>query len=74
MLTDHLSGIVAFVEAARAGSFTLAAERMGLTKSAVGKSISRLETRLGVKLFYRTTRKLSLTMDVRPSWQAARPL
>ena len=63
MLTDHLSGIVAFVEAARAGSFTLAAERMGLTKSAVGKSVSRLETRLGVKLFYRTTRKLSLTVD-----------
>ena len=63
MLTDHLSGIAAFVEAARAGSFTLAAERMGLTKSAVGKSVSRLETRLGVKLFYRTTRKLSLTVD-----------
>jgi DNA-binding transcriptional LysR family regulator len=60
---DPLSGVTAFVAAARAGSFTLAAERLGITKSAVGKSVARLEKRLGVKLFHRTTRLTKLTLD-----------
>ncbi len=58
-----MNGISAFVEAAEAGSFALAAERMRLTRSAVGKSIARLERRLGVRLFHRTTRSQSLTED-----------
>jgi DNA-binding transcriptional LysR family regulator len=62
-MSDRLSGILAFVQAAEAGSFALAAERMHLTRSAVGKSISRLEERLGTRLFYRTTRSQSLTED-----------
>lgn len=61
--TDHLGGINAFVTTARHGSFTAAAERLGLTKSAVGKSVGRLEDRLGLKLFQRSTRRLSLTPD-----------
>jgi DNA-binding transcriptional LysR family regulator len=61
--TDALSGIAVFVTAARAGNFTLAAEQLGITKSAVGKSIVRLEERLGVKLFNRTTRRTTLTSD-----------
>ncbi|MRT44057.1 LysR family transcriptional regulator [Enterobacteriaceae bacterium RIT702] len=61
--TDHLGGITAFVTTAQQGSFTAAAERLGLTKSAVGKSVSRLEDRLGLKLFQRSTRRLSLTPD-----------
>ena len=60
---DQLNGVVVFVEAARARSFTRAAGRLGLTKSAVGKSVARLEERLGTRLFYRTTRSLSLTPD-----------
>ena len=60
---DQLSGVATFVEAARAGSFTAAAERLGISKSAVGKSIARLEDRLGTKLFYRTTRRSSLTLE-----------
>jgi DNA-binding transcriptional LysR family regulator len=60
---DQLSGVVIFVEAARAGNFTAAAERLGIGKSAVGKSIARLEERLGTKLFYRTTRRSNLTLD-----------
>ena len=52
-----------FVAAARAGSFTVAAERLGITKSAVGKAIARLESRLGLKLFHRTTRLTRLTAD-----------
>lgn len=61
--TDHLGGITAFVTTAQQGSFTAAAEKLGLTKSAIGKSVSRLEERLGLKLFQRSTRRLSLTPD-----------
>jgi len=61
--TDHLGGITAFVTTAQHGSFTAAAEKLGLTKSAVGKSVARLEERLGLKLFQRSTRRLSLTSD-----------
>jgi DNA-binding transcriptional LysR family regulator len=62
-LGDQLSSVAVFVEVARNGSFTLAANKLGLTKSAVGKSVNRLEERLGVKLLYRSTRSLSLTSD-----------
>lgn len=58
-----LSGVVIFVTEARAGSFTLAADRLGITKSAVGKSIAKLEDRLGCKVFHRSTRRLALTVD-----------
>ncbi|MBS0878673.1 MULTISPECIES: LysR substrate-binding domain-containing protein [unclassified Tatumella] len=61
--TEHLGGVTAFVTTAQLGSFTAASERLGLTKSAVGKSVSRLENRLGLKLFLRATRRLSLTPE-----------
>jgi DNA-binding transcriptional LysR family regulator len=60
---DPLARVSVFVAAARAGSFTLAAERLGLTKSAVGKAIARLEARLGIALFHRSTRVTRLTAD-----------
>ncbi len=60
---DPLAGVTVFVTAARAGSFTSAAERLGVTKSAVGKSVARLEERLGFKLFHRTARTTRLTTD-----------
>jgi DNA-binding transcriptional LysR family regulator len=60
---DSFSGIVIFVTAARSRSFTDAAEQLGLTKSAVGKAIAKLEERLGAQLFHRTTRSISLTAD-----------
>ncbi|UTV28808.1 LysR family transcriptional regulator [Photobacterium atrarenae] len=43
------------------GSFSKAAEHIGLTKSVVSKRMTRLEEELGVQLLYRTTRKLTLT-------------
>ncbi|PPC74208.1 LysR family transcriptional regulator [Pokkaliibacter plantistimulans] len=61
--TDNLGGITAFVTTSQQGSFTAAAERLGLTKSAVAKSVGRLEERLGLKLLQRSTRRLSLTPD-----------
>jgi len=50
-----------FVRVVEAGSFTAAAERMDLVKSAVSRRITELEARLGVQLFHRTTRRLTLT-------------
>lgn len=58
-----LSGVAMFVAVARAGTFTQAAAELGITKSAVGKSIARLEERLELKLFHRSTRKVTLTAD-----------
>lgn len=60
-MTDRLDGVAVFVRVIEAGSFTLAAERMHLTRSAIGKVIARLEGRLGVRLLHRTTRSQTLT-------------
>jgi DNA-binding transcriptional LysR family regulator len=62
-MSDSLKDIPVFVCAVEAGSFAQAATRLHLSRSAVGKSIARLEERLGVRLFQRTTRTQSLTDD-----------
>jgi DNA-binding transcriptional LysR family regulator len=62
-MKDRLDGVATFVQVVEAGSFALAAERMSLTRSAVGKAITRLETRLGVRLLHRSTRSQSLTTE-----------
>ncbi|EST14981.1 bacterial regulatory helix-turn-helix, lysR family protein [Pseudomonas putida S610] len=59
--SERLKGIDVFVAVADLGSFTAAAGRLSLTSSAVSKSIARLEARMGVRLFERTTRRLSLS-------------
>jgi len=58
---DNLSDIVTLVRVVEARSFVSAAQGLGVTPSAVSKSVSRLEERLGVRLLNRTTRSLSLT-------------
>ncbi len=60
---ERLGGISIFVEAVDAGGFSAAAERLNLSRSAVGKTIAKLEQRLGVRLFHRTTRTQSLTAE-----------
>lgn len=62
-MEDRFAGIREFVLTVEKGSFTAAAARLGLTGSAVGKSISRLEARLGVQLLHRTTRRIDLTSE-----------
>jgi DNA-binding transcriptional LysR family regulator len=58
-----LQGTLAFVHTVEAGSFTAAAQRLRITKSAVGKSVAQLEQRLSVRLLNRTTRSASLTSE-----------
>lgn len=60
-MSEHLKGIAPFLATADAGSFTRAAERLHLSSSAVSKSVARLEARLGVILFERSTRRLQLS-------------
>ncbi|WP_152220979.1 LysR family transcriptional regulator [Pseudomonas sp. SCB32] len=60
-MRNNLKGIDVFVAAVEAKNFAQAAEKLHITRSAVGKSIARLEERLGVVLFQRTTRSQSLT-------------
>ncbi|MEJ2626860.1 MAG: LysR family transcriptional regulator [Pseudolabrys sp.] len=50
-----------FVAVAESGSFVAGAKAMGLTRSAAGKALARLENHLGTRLVNRTTRRLSLT-------------
>ncbi|MDT3251372.1 LysR family transcriptional regulator [Serratia sp. root2] len=59
--SERLHAIRAFVQAVQAGGFSRAAEQLGLSRSTVGKAVARLEQRLQVRLFQRTTRSLSLT-------------
>ena len=58
-----LQALIAFAQTARRGSFAAAARDLGGTPSTVAKSVARLEASLGVRLFHRTTRQVSLTPD-----------
>lgn len=63
MLTELRSHLDAFITSADEGSFSAAARLLGLTPAAISKSVGQLETRLGVRLFQRSTRHLALTTD-----------
>lgn len=62
-MRNRFDGVQLFVEVVEAGGFAKAGQRLSLTRSAVGKAIARLEDRLGVQLFQRTTRSQCLTED-----------
>jgi len=55
--------IVSFASAARHASFARAARELGLSPSAVAKNVARLEAHLGMRLFHRTTRQVTLSQD-----------
>ena len=58
---DPLDGIAAFARVVDCGSFSAAAARLKLSKSAISAHVQRLEDRLGTRLLNRSTRSLSLT-------------
>ena len=60
---DNLASMSVFVRAADARSFTDAGAQLGVSPSAIGKTIARLEERLGVRLFHRSTRSITLTPE-----------
>ena len=60
-MSDELEGMATFVAVAETKGFRRAAERLGITGSAVSQTIRRLEARLGVPLVQRTTRSVRLT-------------
>jgi DNA-binding transcriptional LysR family regulator len=62
---ERLTGLVAFARAGSLGSYTAAARALSISPSAVSKSVQRLEQQLGLALFTRTTRSLTLTPEGR---------
>ena len=62
---DRFRTMESFVRVVRAGSFTIAANQLGLSRALVSRHIGELETRLGVRLLNRTTRSLSVTDEGR---------
>ena len=60
---DRLGPLNAFIQAAETRSFTAAGRALGISASAVGKAIARLEERLGAPLFHRSTRNMTLTVE-----------
>ncbi|MDP1840981.1 MAG: LysR family transcriptional regulator [Reyranella sp.] len=71
-MIDHASEMAAFVRVVEARGFSAAAGGLGLSPSAVSKLVTRLETRLGVRLLQRTTRALHLTAEGEAFYAAAR--
>src|SRR3954451_18379421 len=60
---DMLGSLRAFVRITEAGSFSAVAREVNASQSAVTRQIAQLEQHFGVRLFHRTTRRLSLTDD-----------
>lgn len=57
------AGVVAFIAVATEGSFARAGDRLGIGRSAVSRSVQKLEAQLGTRLFLRTTRSTTLTRE-----------
>jgi DNA-binding transcriptional LysR family regulator len=68
-----LSGVSVLAAVVEGSSFVKAAELIGITDSGVSRAISRLETRLGVRLLDRTTRSVSLTDEGRRFYEEVKP-
>lgn len=71
---DIFSGVTAFVRAAEFHSFTRAARAMGITPSAVSKAVARLEEDVGVRLFNRSPREVTLTPEGQAFFDRCRDL
>lgn len=67
------AGVLAFIAVAHEGSFARAAERLGIGRSAVSRSVQKLEDQLDTRLFLRTTRSTSLTSEGALFYENCRP-
>src|ERR1700728_1904136 len=71
---DRFHELNAFIAVVEAGGFSAAARRTGDSQSAISKAIGELEKRLGVMLFHRSTRGVTLTDQGRRYYDRAKPL
>jgi len=71
---DRFHELTAFVAVVEAGGFSAAARRLGDSQSAISKSVSALERRLGVQLLNRSTRSVTLTDHGRKYYERTKPL
>src|SRR6202007_274917 len=71
---DLLGAVGVLVRVVETGSFSAVARERELSQAAVARQISQLESHFGVRLFHRTTRKLSLTDDGQMLLGLARPV
>lgn len=62
-IVNNIADMMAFVSAVEMGSFTLASKNLGISRSAVGKRIAKLESELNTRLLQRSTRSLALTEE-----------
>lgn len=60
---ESFAGLAAFVTSVETGGFAAAGRKLGVSASAIGKAVRRLEKRLGVRLLQRTTRSISPTAE-----------
>lgn len=67
------SGVVAFIAVVSEGSFAKAGDRLGVGRSAISRSVQKLEEQLGTRLFFRTTRSTSLTREGELFYENCRP-
>jgi LysR family transcriptional regulator for bpeEF and oprC len=67
------AGVVAFIAVATEGSFARAGDRLGIGRSAVSRSVQKLEAQLGARLLLRTTRSSSLTREGELFYQNCQP-
>lgn len=74
MNAEILAAMTAFARTAEQRSITGAAHQLGVTPAAVSQTIRKLEERLGVRLFERTTRSVNLTEAGRAYWERVAPL
>ncbi len=72
-LSASYAGLVAFMTVAHEGSFARAAERLGVGRSAVSRSVQKLEAQLGARLFSRTTRSTTITHEGEQFYEHCRP-
>lgn len=72
-LSASYAGVVAFITVANEGTFSKAADRLGVGRSAVSRSVQKLEGQLGARLFRRTTRSTTITREGEMFYQHCRP-